>query len=86
MKFKELIEVNHDIHQNITLFGAEGEAVRAVANFQQVMRERVSRLEAKSQGFLEREVPAEIIEAFRPLYDIYREDYYKAIGKHLLPI
>jgi len=71
MKFRELVEINHEVHVCVSYFGAEKEALEAIEHFQQVMRQTVSPLELKNPDFFDREVPEEIAEAFKPLYNMY---------------
>ena len=78
MKFKELAEIKKGIDLYIDLFGAVENGVKVLDSFHNFMQEKYT-----PQGLDlisgEEVVPQEVLEAFRPLYSMYK----KALEKKL---
>lgn len=67
---------------HIELFGAGAEAVKAFTDYQRHMTQTYEEKDLDNPEFLKREVPGETIEAFRPIYDMYRQTSASAGVEH----
>lgn len=83
MQFKKLLEKKGSIDSYILLFGANEEATKSLDSFHNFMREKYTLQEVENASFLERAVPQDVIDKFRPIYDIYRGTYKAQTGKEL---
>ena len=85
INFRELGEKKRTIDLVLTLYGHEADVGRDLSNFYRVVKEKYTREEMRDPSFEEREVPQEVMAAFRPLYEILREERRRR-GEELPPL
>ncbi len=86
MQFRELIEKKKSIDQNVLLFGAGGTFLEALESFYDSMRKKYTLQGANAPDFQDRTVPQEVIDVFRPLYDMHRKYEKEMTGKELAAV
>ena len=73
MKLKKLMEIQSDMAGAMYFFGADVDFLLKLDEFKSVLGGAYSMEALKNPGSVRGDVPDDVMNAFRPLYDMYRD-------------
>jgi hypothetical protein len=79
MNFQELLERKKTLDMLLDVCGYSADIGRNLSRFHQLMQERYTVEEVRNPSFGDREVPPDVIDAFRPLYEVLRQNSHEEL-------